>query len=144
MKEEMVNFKQLMSVINKQQADFDNKLKPLTKLNNANSENKNLKKNIEDMTEQNEKQRSVAKNLAEENERYEIECGKMKVVIENLQQKTSTINKEKTDFDEKFKILSNNFESVLVEKQGLLESFEKLEAENYGFKKLAEDNEVTK
>ena len=54
-KKEMVNFKQLISAINKQQTDFDKKLKPLTKLNNANlaRENESLKENIENMTEGN-------------------------------------------------------------------------------------------
>ena len=46
----MVNFKQLISDISKQQEGFDIKLKPLTQLNNADltRENENLKKKIDE------------------------------------------------------------------------------------------------
>ena len=68
----------------------------------------------------------------------------MKVVIENLQQKNSTVSKEKTEFNKKFELLSIDLKSKLIEKQGLLESFKRLEAENEGLKKYVNDNEAMK
>ena len=121
----LFNLKEVISAVNEKQEVFDVKLKTFTMCSNENlmRENKNLKKQVENMKEGNVKNRLVAEKLKEENERYDKECSRIKVVVENLQLNISTNNKEKIVFGKLVK---------------------KLEFENDRLKKLLEDNESTK